>query len=293
MATKRITELTLRSDFGATCNVPVDDTIQSYRVTGAQILDYIRNHNGLLVSKTANYTILDDDDARTVLMTTSTTDKTVTLPTASDNANRIITVKKVDSDSGIVIVEGEGAETIEGESSISLSVQNDAITVQCDGIDWLITGDNRVMYENPTVLPDSVATAWGRKVYYLNTAYNGGITPTCTRTGTQTNRGMYIPWQAQDGSWWLKLHLEIVSDSGSGIGDGVYSLNGFQVMYSAYSTRGLHCEATGNDGNPALTLTAYLYASGSDSALGTDGSTSRFITVSGEVPLTGKPTWAY
>ncbi len=37
MAQKKITDLTLRSDFDATCNVPVDDSSQTWRVTGAMI----------------------------------------------------------------------------------------------------------------------------------------------------------------------------------------------------------------------------------------------------------------
>jgi hypothetical protein len=42
MATKKITDLQLRSEFSATCNLPVDDTIQSYRCTGEQLYDFMR-----------------------------------------------------------------------------------------------------------------------------------------------------------------------------------------------------------------------------------------------------------
>lgn len=41
MADKRITALTLRDDFDDTCNIPIDDTVQTYRVTGAQVADWI------------------------------------------------------------------------------------------------------------------------------------------------------------------------------------------------------------------------------------------------------------
>lgn len=43
MATKRISELSLRSNFDATCNLPVDDTLQSYRTTGEQLFTYLRS----------------------------------------------------------------------------------------------------------------------------------------------------------------------------------------------------------------------------------------------------------
>lgn len=42
MATKRISELTLRSDVDDTCNLPVDDTLQSYRVTALQVYNYVK-----------------------------------------------------------------------------------------------------------------------------------------------------------------------------------------------------------------------------------------------------------
>lgn len=41
MATKKISDLTLRSDFDETCLIPVDDATQSWRVTGAQIQSFL------------------------------------------------------------------------------------------------------------------------------------------------------------------------------------------------------------------------------------------------------------
>ncbi len=45
MAQKKITDLEIRSDFDATCNLPADDTSQTWRVTGAQIAAYIASLN--------------------------------------------------------------------------------------------------------------------------------------------------------------------------------------------------------------------------------------------------------
>lgn len=41
MAQKKITDLTLRTDFDATCNVPVDDPAQTWRATGQMIRNFI------------------------------------------------------------------------------------------------------------------------------------------------------------------------------------------------------------------------------------------------------------
>ncbi len=42
MATKKISDLQLRSDFAATCNLPTDDTSQTWRVTGAQMSTFFK-----------------------------------------------------------------------------------------------------------------------------------------------------------------------------------------------------------------------------------------------------------
>lgn len=41
MAQKKITDLSLRSDFDTTCNLPADDSTATFRVTGAQILTWL------------------------------------------------------------------------------------------------------------------------------------------------------------------------------------------------------------------------------------------------------------
>lgn len=96
--------------------------------------------------KSADYTVTDTDNIRTVGMTTSSTNRTVTLPTAADNTHRIITVKKVDSGTGTVIVDGEGAETIDGATTVTLTGQYDSVTLQCTGSAWLVIGRGDALY---------------------------------------------------------------------------------------------------------------------------------------------------
>lgn len=105
----------------------VDTQVSSVSASGSQTS-----------AKSADYTVTDVDNIRTVLMTTGSSNRTVTLPTAADNTHRIITVKKVDSGSGTCVVDGEGSETIEGSTTITLYAQYESITVQCDGTKWHI-----------------------------------------------------------------------------------------------------------------------------------------------------------
>lgn len=138
----------------------VDTQVASVTVSGAETS-----------AKSADYTITDIDNIRTVLMTTGGTTRTVTLPTAADNDYRIITVKKVDSGVGLVTIDGEGAETIDGATTKTLTVQQDSITIQCDGTSWH-TIDVRI----------ASATQSGAVDPYAGTGvvYAGTYTPTYT-----------------------------------------------------------------------------------------------------------------
>ena len=95
-------------------------------------------------AKSASYTVTDADGVSVVYVTTGSTDRTVTLPTAADNAGRVITIKKVDSGTGIVTVDGEGSETIDGLTTRVCYFQYDFMTVQCDGSNWHIIHKNDV-----------------------------------------------------------------------------------------------------------------------------------------------------
>lgn len=89
----------------------------------------------------ADYTVLDADGYRSILVTTGAANRTITLPTAADNTDRILDIIKVDSGAGDVIVDGEGVETINGSTTRTLSGQWDRISVLCDGTSWYELGD--------------------------------------------------------------------------------------------------------------------------------------------------------
>jgi hypothetical protein len=83
--------------------------------------------------------------ARTTAYTATTSDYlidctsgtfTVTLYAASGNAGRILMVKN--SGAGTITVDGNGAETIDGAATYSLSVQYATVQLMCDGTNWKI-----------------------------------------------------------------------------------------------------------------------------------------------------------
>jgi hypothetical protein len=77
--------------------------------------EQMKRHDGYMsYSVSADYTITDVDRIKTIYVTTSTSTITITLPTAANNLDRIIEIIKIDSGSGKIVVDGEGAETILG-----------------------------------------------------------------------------------------------------------------------------------------------------------------------------------
>ena len=79
----------------------------------------------------------DTDTSRLgVLLCNNTTSATITLPLASTNSGRIITVKKINS--GAVTIDGNGTETIDGALTKSLAALYDALRLICDGSNWHI-----------------------------------------------------------------------------------------------------------------------------------------------------------
>ena len=89
-------------------------------------------------SVSVNYTVLDDDGYSLISMNATGGSRTVTLPTAADNAGRRITIVKIDSSFNTVIIDGEGGETINGATTINLLTTFDFMEVMCTGSAWVI-----------------------------------------------------------------------------------------------------------------------------------------------------------
>ena len=88
-------------------------------------------------TKTADYTILDSDNLRNILVDSRAGDVVITLPTLADNLEREIFIK-VPYVGGKITVDGEGAETIDGETSIFLQGQHDFILVKATTAEWIV-----------------------------------------------------------------------------------------------------------------------------------------------------------
>ena len=74
---------------------------------------------------------------------------TITLPLASSSSNHQIVVKKTSSDASTVTVAGQGGDTIDGETSVSIVGQYTSLTFVSDGSNWyIISADSRAVYHD-------------------------------------------------------------------------------------------------------------------------------------------------
>lgn len=147
MAQKKISDLILRSGgFVDACQVPVEDATQTWRVTGAQIFDWItaKMLAGAIPAvpqtavKTATYAILTTDS--TVLLDASAGAFTATLPTAVGvKGKRYKIVHTGAFSANIATVATTSSQTIGGgATTFKLRSKNEMLEVESDNANWLI-----------------------------------------------------------------------------------------------------------------------------------------------------------
>ena len=134
-------------------NISVPENTSGFSYINGTVTNTIYNEKALIQNKSADYNVKAYDDV--VFMTTGATNKTVTLAYAQIgflestvilNINTVdttfeygkqITIKKVDSGAGDVIIDGNGA-LIDGAATYTIYTQYDSVTLQWDGTNWNI-----------------------------------------------------------------------------------------------------------------------------------------------------------
>jgi hypothetical protein len=109
-----------------------EDTLDLGVNTQAEIIVYKKK----IVSKTADYTATTSDEI--ILVDASSSNVTITLPAVSGNSGVHFHIKKTDSSTNTVTVDGSGSETIDGATTQVISSQYDSMHIVCDGTEWWI-----------------------------------------------------------------------------------------------------------------------------------------------------------
>jgi hypothetical protein len=97
----------------------------------------------------ASFTVWADDSAGDptdiYLVTTASSTIVATLPAAASAdaaAGRVVTIMKVDSGGGSVTIDGDGSETINGATTVSLASQYNYRTIVSNGTTWFVMGSS-------------------------------------------------------------------------------------------------------------------------------------------------------
>jgi hypothetical protein len=187
----------------------------------------------------------------------------------------------------VAALSGQSTTTVLGAPATNVDLKSfgDRVIVSEANIAALTVRDNA--QESPTLQSDIIATKLGQKQYFSGTNYNGGISPTVTGVaGHVTQRGVFIPYQMQDGTWRMKFNIRCTFTSNA---SPSITINGITGITSAQAVNvSMYPGVAPN--SPAMQSTSgaadgliYTYL-----AAATDR-----IVCSGDIELASKPTWAY
>jgi hypothetical protein len=129
-------------------------------------------------NKTAAYTVLSTDGV--VLGDASGGAFTFTLPTAASISGRLITLMKTDSSANRITIDGNGSETINGDTTRILGAQYSFLRLVSDGTNWLIIGNGETIAARYTSNAGQAVTS-GNIVVYEDLLYD---THNAMNTGT-------------------------------------------------------------------------------------------------------------
>lgn len=110
---------------------------------------YITNFNSVLsadniefssVSVSGNQTLTNTDGFVTLLVNSTSSAITITLPTAVSNA-AIFTIKKIDSSTNFVTIDANASQTIDGDLTIVLKDQYNYVQIVSDGTNWVVINE--------------------------------------------------------------------------------------------------------------------------------------------------------
>lgn len=161
-----------------------------------------------IAATNATMVIADDSNISTYIINNTTTAAVVTLPTASVNTGRLLTIKSGGKTelAGKVTLDGEGSETIDGELTIDLLNQYEYVTVQCDGSNWHIVDRDPGRMRLKSSVPNDLDTD-----HLLNSS---DFRSTTNLYGWHGFSGVYADAAAIDTDWIGSEGLKAISSAG-------------------------------------------------------------------------------
>lgn len=138
------------------------DTIDS---TMKSISDQANKASPVINAQSSNYTTLASDQNKMITVDASGGARTISLLAAATAGSGFrVSIKKIDSSANTVVIDPNGAETIDGAATFTLSNQYEAIMLVCTGSAWLIED----------TLLQSAAT-YPKIAYASDSSFNSGV----------------------------------------------------------------------------------------------------------------------
>lgn len=113
-----------------------NDEIGINTSTPASTLD-IQGSLGFITTTITSATTLNQAH-HVILASDASGSFTITLPAAASNTGKVYYIKKTNSSANTITIDGNGAETIDGAATASITTQYDVIRIICDGSAWHI-----------------------------------------------------------------------------------------------------------------------------------------------------------
>ena len=125
------------------------------------------------LAKTADYTVVVADLGRTILVDATSGNVTISLPAAATAGNGFpVIIKKINSSVNTVTVDGNGAETIDGATTVVLRARYESVAIVCDATSWSVVGQPPISgLWTPTVQDSSFSDAKGQTYVEQNGVY--------------------------------------------------------------------------------------------------------------------------
>ncbi len=150
----------------------------------------------------------------TILFTTGNSDRTCNLPAAASNTGRTITIRKVDSGTGSVIIDANSTELIDGALTGFLNNQYSSITYLCNGTGWTTVATTGNFY-TANISTAANAASTGNYLALLNINIRPGARYLVSWGATGIRNGATIT----DTTW--DVAVGTTSASNSGTVDGI------------------------------------------------------------------------
>lgn len=214
-------------------------------------------------SKTTGYTVVIGDRNKMIGCDATSAAFTITLLAAATAGDGfMLAIKKTDSSGNAITIDGNASETIDGETTATVSSQYDSVLLKCDGSNWHIVAQK--------IAPTSVSAA--------SETVSGTVelaTQTETNTGTDDARAvtpLKLNKAQPTAAAWGKItvsggtpsladsyNVTSITDSGTGI----YTVNLTNAMSSANYVVVANASRSGFASDAAFTVTIESMATGS------------------------------